>query len=214
MHTHASARPFATRLAAAGVALLAAGGLALSGAAPALAHDQLVDTALVEAADGSPESVQLTFSDSIIEVGTELSITDAEGESIADGAPEIAGPRVTQALTSGLEAGEYAAAWRVVSSDGHPIEGAFGIEISPDGSGKLTEVAEAASEGHSHDEGDGEHSHADADEHAHDDAAADEPDGLGTGAIIAISAGAVLVVGGALAAVLVGQRRRSQGMQQ
>lgn len=206
-------------MSAAAVALLA-GAATFGIAAPALAHDELLSTELVvNAAESDLESFQLTFSNSIIEVGTEIIVTDADGADVSGGDPEIAGPIVTQPLTADLAPGEYTAAWRVVSSDGHPIEGAFGIEIPQTGAADsaIVEATPGTSEDETHEHAeDADHDHPAGTEHDDHGTAADEDattnTALPVGGIIAISVGGLLVVAGGIAAATVGYRRRAAGM--
>lgn len=200
-------------LAAAAVALLA-GAATLGVAAPALAHDELIATEVVaNASTGAVEAFELKFNNSIIEVGTEMVVTGPDGADARDGDPEIAGPVVTQNLRDDLEPGDYAAAWRVVSSDGHPIEGAFGISIAADGTGKIVDAAgfDAAQPGAADD-----HEHADeaeAHEHGpdHEHGTEETGSGLPLGGILAAAGGVIVVAGGVTAAVI-GRRRRANGM--
>ncbi|MBL3698436.1 copper resistance CopC family protein [Leucobacter luti] len=212
-----------TRVAA--IALLA-GAATLGVAAPALAHDELINTQLVvDDAANAVTGFELTFSNSIIEVGTEIVVTDADGTDVTGGVPEIAGPVVTQPLAKDLPAGEYAAAWRVVSSDGHPIEGAFGITVPAGGAANAAiveadqrlEDAEHEAEGDHDHAAEGDHDHAD-DDAAHDHDAAGAADdtkaasGMPVGGIIAAVIGGVVVIAGGVTAAIVGNRRRAQGM--
>lgn len=193
-------------------AALVAGAAALGIASPAFAHDELITTDLVSnETDGTLEAFKLSFSNSIIEVGTEIVATSADGASVTDGDPVVAGPDVTQALKKDLAPGEYSAAWRVVSSDGHPIEGEFTFDVTADGKAGEAKVKEASpaagEEDHDHAEGDeANHDHADAEDHDH----ATEQSTLPTGAIVAISIGGVAVLAVVIATVIVGQRRRAQ----
>lgn len=183
------------KLAAAG---LLVGAAALGIASPALAHDELVSTDLItNESDGTIESVKLSFSNTIIEVGTEIIATAADGSSVADGTPVVSGPDVTQPLKKNLAAGTYSASWRVVSSDGHPIEGSFGIQVKDDGSASVVDAAATEK----------------APQLVADDEAKDsetEQSLLPTWAIVAISIGGVAVLGIVIATVIVGQRRRAQ----
>ncbi len=117
--------------AALAAALLAAVVL-LVPAAPASAHDELVATdptadAVLEAL---PSQITLTFSaDVLTDPGaTVVEVTDATGASLTNGAPEPAGTEVTQAL-AGPASGAVTVKWRVVSSDGHPIDGSFAFTV-------------------------------------------------------------------------------------
>lgn len=99
---------------------------------PAWAHDTLVSS---NPGDGArvteaPEEIELTFSADLLEVGTQVRVTDSSGADVTDGDPELSGPTVVQDITPADSADEsYTVVWRVVSSDGHPIEGTFGYVV-------------------------------------------------------------------------------------
>ena len=113
----------------------------LGAAQAALAHDDLAGAEVVTSADdGTVTGVRLQFSNEIIAVGTEVVATSADGTSVADGAPEVSGRDVVQDLTTPLPAGTVTIAWRVVSSDGHPITGALALTIDGDGRGALADA--------------------------------------------------------------------------
>lgn len=119
-------------LAAAAAALLIGVG-ALVVASPASAHDELTssDPAADSAVDALPDRLTLTFSGELATdpSATELEVTDADGASLADGDPVVAGTTVTQALT-GAASGVVTVLWKVVSSDGHPVSGEFGFTVT------------------------------------------------------------------------------------
>lgn len=112
-------------------ALLAAAVL-LVPAAPASAHDELVSTdpSADAVLDALPPQITLTFSAEVLtDAGaTVVEVTDASGASLTAGDPEPAGAEVTQALT-GAASGAVTVKWRVVSSDGHPIDGSFAFTV-------------------------------------------------------------------------------------
>ena len=127
-----SSAPRRRSLPAALASLLLAAAVLLVPASPASAHDELVSTdpsadAVLETL---PERITLTFSaDVLTDAGaTVIEVTDADGTSLADGAPEPAGAEVTQAL-AGPASGAVTVKWRVVSSDGHPIDGSFAFTV-------------------------------------------------------------------------------------
>lgn len=131
------------KLAALGAATLAALGLTVGAASPALAHDELINTALeVDSATGELNALAFVFSNDIMQIGTEIIVTDAADKNVATAAPEVSGPNVRQPLDAPLAAGAYNAVWRVVSSDGHPIEGGFVIEVAEDGGAEITATSE------------------------------------------------------------------------
>ncbi|MGP5696480.1 copper resistance CopC family protein [Brachybacterium alimentarium] len=102
--------------------------------APALAHDTLIssDPAAGDTLETSPEAITLTYSDNVLEVSPVVRIVDESGETIADIEPTVEGPDVTATLEEPLPAGDYTVQWRVVSSDGHPIEGNLEISVEQD----------------------------------------------------------------------------------
>lgn len=117
-----------------GVAALAAApvaGLSLAAAPPALAHDQLVGSTPEEGGTVSTPltSVELVFSAAIPGEFVQVAVTDAAGAGFADGAPQTVGDTVTQAVTQ-LPDGQYTIAYRVVSSDGHPIDGTVSFTVA------------------------------------------------------------------------------------
>ena len=202
-----TARPAA--LAAVFAALLAA--LLLLGA-PAQAHDTLLES---DPADGatletSPEAITLTYSADILDVSPLVRITDEDGEQLAEITPSIDGPVATAALEEPLPAGESTIQWRVVSSDGHPIEGTFTVTVEQDAAEEpADEEAPAASDG-------GEDSAAQdtasddaasdaADDSAAEDSAAEEDSGSSLNPILVVLG--VVVVGAVVAVVVIVRRR-------
>ncbi len=57
-----------------------------------------------------------------------IQVTDATGTPLTEGAPTVSGTVVTQAL-AGSASGAVTVVWRVVSSDGHPIDGTFSFTV-------------------------------------------------------------------------------------
>lgn len=107
---------------AAVLALMIAAVLGTAIATPALAHTALKSSspkkgATVETLD----EVKLTFTESV--KFPVVLVRDAGGKAYADGKPDADGPVITQKVTGPLPSGKYTIAWRVVSADGHPVEG-------------------------------------------------------------------------------------------
>ncbi|GAA1147171.1 copper resistance CopC family protein [Ornithinicoccus hortensis] len=108
--------------------------LTLITAAPGLAHDSLTDSSPADGDSGPPPTeLVLTFSGEIASVGAAVEATGPDGV-VSEGAPEVEGFTVTQPLAADLPAGDYQVAWRVTSSDGHPISGeyTFTVEVPAD----------------------------------------------------------------------------------
>lgn len=113
----------------AGLAVLAATLVAF--APPAQAHDSLISST---PSDGehleiSPDQVVLTFSADPIEVGGDILVVDATGTDRAASEPVYDGRDVTVDLEPDLPGGVYEIRWRIVSSDGHPIQGVIEFEV-------------------------------------------------------------------------------------
>jgi methionine-rich copper-binding protein CopC len=112
-------------------------------AAPALAHTALKSStpkkgATVETLD----SVTLTFNESVR--FPVVLVRDADGTAYHDGKPKLDGPVITQRVTGSLPSGKYTIAWRVVSSDGHPVEGEIPFTVrAPEPSPSPTDTASA-----------------------------------------------------------------------
>ena len=194
-------------------ALLLAVMLALP--APAQAHDTLLSTDPEDGAtlETSPEDVTFTFSADILEVSPLVRITDEDGTELAEIVPTIDGPTATATLPEPLPAGTHSIQWRVVSSDGHPIEGTLTLTVEQDPKG-AAEPSDGGGEGTAEGE-DGAEQPAEQDDPAAQEPAEESQDaqesdseedaGLGMGVLIIILA-AVIV--GAGAAVFFIVRRR------
>ncbi|MRG59333.1 copper resistance protein CopC [Agromyces sp. CFH 90414] len=198
---HRLARLVGTALAA-GVLLGFAGA-----AAPALAHDELLGSTPEpgQVLETAPDEVLLTFSGDVIAVGSVIEVVDHHGEAVESGETTVLGPEVSAALPTDLS-GDYQVRWRVVSSDGHPIEGTidFGVgsdatgvwESQPPHDGAGEEEAGAQGAGSGEDSAD-----------AGDDAAADAPNGWAVAGFVV----AALAVVGLVIALIVKATRRTPG---
>jgi copper transport protein len=112
---------------------VAAAALALPAAA--WAHAALLRT-VPEASrtiNAAPPEVQLTYSEPIEPRFAIVSVTDASGQQVTNGAPASA-PGAPQTLVTPLRKvpeGWYLVFWRVISADGHPVRGAFTFAVGP-----------------------------------------------------------------------------------
>lgn len=143
-----SSRPLRHRLLALGVAgLVVVAPVAL--AAPASAHDSLTGStpSAGSTLTAAPERVKLTFTDEVKKIGLTVLVKDPSGASVTDGEPTIDGTAVLQPVAALTVSGEYTVAYRVVSSDGHPINGRFTFTLdvpSPSPSATPSETATPA----------------------------------------------------------------------
>lgn len=201
------------RVPAALAALLALCLTLFAGVPAAQAHDELLESDPAQGAtlDQAPDRITLIYSGNITELGNEVRVTDSHGQTVSTGEVTVDGTRVTQRITPDAGDETYTVSWRVVSSDGHPIDGTYGFTVGSGGSGEQSAVPSA--EAH-------EHEHEEAEHHEHSSAApssatpaADEASstgGLPTWAsTLIIVVGAVVVLGAIiLVASAVRSRRR------
>ena len=112
-------------------AVLLAQGVAAS---PAAAHAELVSTTPGngERLPVSPAEVTLQFTEGVGLVEDGLELLDGEGEVVATPEPEADGAVVRWPMPAELPDGQYLVSWRVVSTDGHPITGAFSFGVGED----------------------------------------------------------------------------------
>ncbi|WP_454728328.1 copper resistance CopC family protein [Cellulosimicrobium protaetiae] len=126
--------PLLALLTAAALALGLTAALTTLTAAPASAHDRMLTS---DPADGSqlatpPTAITLTFNTEPLPVEPQVVVSDSAGTVVTQGAPTIEGSTATLALDPAVALGgdTYTVAWRVVSSDGHPIEGTFAFTVA------------------------------------------------------------------------------------
>ncbi|MBL5974359.1 MAG: hypothetical protein D3X82_11480 [Candidatus Leucobacter sulfamidivorax] len=214
----AGSRPRGIRRTAAiaAAALLGLAGL-FAGSSPALAHDELVGYSVeADVSDGRAIALALHFSNEIMDVGTEIAITGPGGEDLTDGAPVISGRDVTQPLKHPLPEGNLAVAWRVVSSDGHPISGELTILSAADGTAT---AGPAGEEEHEHaDDGHSDEEHAE-DGHDHSEDAQETAETVaenGDSPVVTVVIVAVVAIAAiaAVAAVVVGTGRRRRAFEE
>lgn len=117
------------RLLVAAAALVLAVAFGVS-AEPAFAHDQLVEATPGDGdtVDVAPEAVKMVFSGAPQKLGNEIQV-EHDGENVAVGDPETQFHTITQSLKSDLTPGDYTVDWRVVSEDGHPVDGTFTFTV-------------------------------------------------------------------------------------
>lgn len=111
--------------------------------AAAQAHDALEssDPANGATVQSVPAKIGLTFERTPIAINSIVRVEDSTGTDQADGAVEIVDNHVSQAVKAGAPAGKYTVVWRVVSSDGHPIEGTFSFTAKSAGTGSTAGAA-------------------------------------------------------------------------
>jgi methionine-rich copper-binding protein CopC len=118
-------------------------GLFLAATAPAaLAHDSLKSSSPAkDATVSSLETIELEYSARVRFPLVVLRTT--AGQQVKLGEPQADGPKVRTAVPGPLAAGSYVIAWRVVSSDGHPIEGEIPFTMKGGASSSTTAPTES-----------------------------------------------------------------------
>jgi copper transport protein len=111
-------------------------GVALPGAAPAAEALRHVQLEASDPANGAtlelpPDSVRLTFSGPVEAAGASVTLLGSDGQSWEVAASrESANPRVLSGVLPQTGVGGYRVVWRVISQDGHPVEGSFTFVVS------------------------------------------------------------------------------------
>jgi copper resistance protein C len=131
------------RLAAATVAACVA---LLLGAAPAYAHARLESST---PADGSsvanaPDTVSLTFSDDIQAEFASMTLVGPDGTNYQTGDVSASGGTITTSGKPLGPTGAYTIGYRVVSDDGHPVQGKVAFTLTAPGPAAATAAAAPA----------------------------------------------------------------------
>ncbi|MGZ4613573.1 MAG: copper resistance CopC family protein [Kineosporiaceae bacterium] len=105
-------------------------GAVVAGAESAAAHAILIGTAPQDGAvvQQAPGRVSVTF-DEIVDKPAYMSVAGPDGRVDA-GPAVINGTVVSVGLERSIAAGSYTVAYRVVSDDGHPVEGGFAFRLA------------------------------------------------------------------------------------
>ena len=111
------------------VGLLSAVALVLGGTT-ASAHDTVLGTAPGdgETLTTAPTQVSVELSAVPQAIGSRMLVTSSDGTVLFDGEPTIT-DRVASVELPAVANDGYTVAWRLVSSDGHPIDGTFGFVV-------------------------------------------------------------------------------------
>ncbi len=107
----------------------------LLGAAPAAAHTRLESS---DPADGAsvatgPGSVSLRFNEDVRAEFATLTVVGPDGAQYQEGPVSAAGVRVSTAVAPLGQAGAYRIGYRVISGDGHPVQGTVSFVLTAPG---------------------------------------------------------------------------------
>ncbi|MBE3000293.1 copper resistance protein CopC [Nocardiopsis sp. HNM0947] len=182
--------------------------------APALAHDVLISSSPEdgESLDTVPEEVVLTFNNNPLETGdgNAIAVTGPDEETTYEtGGLEFDGADVTTELEPLDEAGDYTIGYRIVSSDGHPIQETLTFSVSEEAvAAAAPEEDEDAQEDDAAEEEAAEENADDAAEETGAEEAADE--GGISGTTVAVIVVAAVVVLAAVILIAVRMRKSTQ----
>ncbi|WP_410813623.1 copper resistance protein CopC [Micromonospora sp. 067-2] len=115
----------------------------LVAATPASAHNTLRSSSPARDAtlSSAPTEVTLEFMARLDPTFTTIVLTDAAKRRIPTGEPVVAGTASTVRVTGTLPNGTYTVAYRVVSADGHPVQGSYPFTVAdPSASAAPTSV--------------------------------------------------------------------------
>nr|WP_132112846.1 copper resistance CopC family protein [Actinocrispum wychmicini] len=125
----------------AAVAVLA--GLAFAGlASPALAHNALVGSDPKDQAslDVGPQTVRLTFDQPVQDDAgaNTVAVIGPSGDHWETAAPKVDSNVVSATVGALGPSGQYSVNWRVLSADGHPVQGTVKFTLAKAGNGTPT----------------------------------------------------------------------------
>lgn len=114
----------------AGAALAVLLSVVLLGGSPAYAHVSLSSSDPEQGAtlSAAPSRVTLTFSAEINSELATVKVTQANGTALHRWAPRVDGTRVVQPVARGT--GAIAVTYKVVSGDGHPVQGVINYTVT------------------------------------------------------------------------------------
>lgn len=95
------------------------------------AHTEVASTSPTagERLDQAPTQVTVTTVEPVQEMGSAIVVTSPSGGRVDDGSTEIDGTVTLVGLVALTEFGEYTVNYRLLASDGHPIEGSFTFSL-------------------------------------------------------------------------------------
>jgi copper resistance protein C len=113
-------------------AALVATTLAVLTSGPAQAHNSLTKASPAKNAtlDEAPDSVELTFLQKVNPEALTITVTDAQQRPVPTGAARADGRTGSVTFGEPLANGVYTVTYRVVSLDGHPVQGSYRFTVA------------------------------------------------------------------------------------
>ena len=105
--------------------------LGLLFASPAAAHAELVATDPANGAQlaEAPDEIEMTFTESVDVLDDGFRLVDSVGATVPTPEPVADGHTISWPMPADLPDGPYTVTWKLVSSDGHPVAGAFSFGV-------------------------------------------------------------------------------------
>ncbi len=124
-------------------AVLAALVVLLAPASPAAAHNSLQAANPAEDArlSAPPTQITLRFLQKLDPAFTTIVLSDASQRKIPTSEPAVAGATGTVKISQPLANGNYIVAYRVVSTDGHPVQGSYSFTVADPTASAAPEMA-------------------------------------------------------------------------
>jgi methionine-rich copper-binding protein CopC len=106
--------------------------LLLVPASPATAHNTLKTATPAKNAQLTtpPEQIALEFMQKLNPDYTTITLSDTAQQKVPTSAPSVTGAKGTITLDQALPNGTYTVAYRVVSADGHPVQGSYRFTVA------------------------------------------------------------------------------------
>jgi methionine-rich copper-binding protein CopC len=113
-------------------ATLTAVALLLLPAAPAAAHNTLRTATPAKNAQlsESPKQITLEFMQKLNPAFTTITLSESAQQRMATSEPAVSGTKGTVTIDQPLPNGTYTVAYRVVSADGHPVQGSYRFTVA------------------------------------------------------------------------------------
>ncbi|WP_017616171.1 copper resistance CopC family protein [Nocardiopsis salina] len=174
--------------------------------APAMAHDVLISSSPEdgESLDAVPEEVVLTFNNSPLETGdgNAIAVTGPDEETTYEtGDLDFDGPDVSTEVDPLDEPGDYTIGYRIVSSDGHPIQDTLTFSVSEEAAAAAAPDEDEGAQDETAEEEAGEEAADDAAEETGAEEAADEGGVSGTTVAVVVAAAVAVLAAVILIAV-------------
>ncbi|SEG38661.1 hypothetical protein SAMN05444920_102819 [Nonomuraea solani] len=112
---------------------------------PARAHNVLVGSDPKDGATltAAPGRVTLVFDQAVRQGYAQVGVTGADGSAWADGSAVVAAERVSVKLKPLPGSGSYVVGYRILSADGHPVNGKITFTLTPAATGATTQGSPA-----------------------------------------------------------------------